>query len=200
MTYYGLSMTSVSLADDMYLGFLLTTLVEIPGVAAFYLTIDRWGRRKCCIIYHIIAGVSLLLSVVLSAVAGEAVGVSHTVVALSLVGKFAISVSFGVIFLYTPELYPTNLRNASLGIASMLGRVGGMVAPYSRTLIKHYPWAPGTIFGVCCLLVPIFMRILPETSECELPQTIGEMKLRFRVVTGSSKKSRSKKMTGVSDV
>lgn len=41
MTYYGLSMTSVSLADDMYLGFLLTTLVEIPGVAAFYLTIDR---------------------------------------------------------------------------------------------------------------------------------------------------------------
>lgn len=43
-------------------------------------------------------------------VTGEAVGVSHTVVALSLVGKFAISVSFGVIFLYTPELYPTNLR------------------------------------------------------------------------------------------
>lgn len=71
---------------------------------------------------------------------------------------------------------------------------------YFCSQIKHYPWAPGTIFGVCCLLVPVFMRILPETSECELPQTIGEMKLRFRVIKGLSKKPKNKKMTGVSDV
>ncbi|XP_076443492.1 organic cation transporter protein-like [Babylonia areolata] len=176
VTYYGLSMTSVTLADNMYLGFFLSTVVELPSVVAFIL-IERFGRKRICDIFHIVAGLSLLASVTLSSLAGDNQASNIAGLILNLVGKFAISGSFAVLFLYTPEQFPTNLRNASLGVASMTGRVGAMIAPYSRTLSRHFPWAPGTIFGVLCLLMPVCMRLLPETCGRELPQTITDMEL-----------------------
>ena len=42
MTYYGLSMTSVSLADDMYLGFFLSALAELPVVFVLCFLIERY--------------------------------------------------------------------------------------------------------------------------------------------------------------
>ena len=42
MTYYGLSMTSVALADDMYLGFFLSALAEIPCVFVVVFLIERY--------------------------------------------------------------------------------------------------------------------------------------------------------------
>ena len=43
MTYYGLSMTSVSLADDMYLGFFLSALAELPAVFVLCFLIERYS-------------------------------------------------------------------------------------------------------------------------------------------------------------
>nr|KAG5701319.1 hypothetical protein BaRGS_006093 [Batillaria attramentaria] len=110
MTYYGLSMTSVTLADDMYVGFLLSALVELPTAVAFFFMVEKVGRKRGCDVFHLVAGFSLLLSVALPAMAGEGNAVQIVVIVLSLLGKFAISVSFAILFLYTPEQFPTNLR------------------------------------------------------------------------------------------
>ena len=40
---------------------------------------------------------------------------------------------------------------------------------------RHVSWGPGVIFGVCCLLLPVCMRIVPETAGRELPQSIDQM-------------------------
>ncbi|XP_076443943.1 organic cation transporter protein-like [Babylonia areolata] len=193
LTYYGLSMTSVNLADDMYLGFTLSALVELPTAPVAFYLVERFGRKRPCAAFHVLAGLSLLASVALPSLAGDTRASTIAVVVLSLVGKFAITASFGTLFMYTPEQFPTNLRNASLGVASMAGRVGGTVAPYSRTLIRHFPWAPGTIFGVCCLLLPVCMRMLPETCGRELPQTIEDMELYITAPDKVSPRSQNEK-------
>ncbi|KAJ8303935.1 LOW QUALITY PROTEIN: hypothetical protein KUTeg_017518 [Tegillarca granosa] len=62
-------------------------------------------------------------------------GVARTMSSVfTFIGKFGITASFSTIFLYTPELYPTNLRNSGIGIASAASRVGGMAAPYVSLL------------------------------------------------------------------
>ena len=37
--------------------------------------------------------------------------------------------AWGVIYTYTPELYPTNIRALGSGWAAGFGRLGGMIAP-----------------------------------------------------------------------
>ena len=53
-------------------------------------------------------------------------------VPLALVGKFGSSGSMAIMFVYTAELFPTSVRNTAIGVSSMWGRVGGMLAPQVR--------------------------------------------------------------------
>ncbi|WAQ99757.1 hypothetical protein MAR_024130, partial [Mya arenaria] len=64
-----------------------------------------------------------------------------TATVFTLIGKFAITGSFSTIFMYTPELYPTNMRKNLFHIPEMQewdvissGDSGGrgMLAPFSR--------------------------------------------------------------------
>ncbi|KAH9495196.1 hypothetical protein Btru_015622 [Bulinus truncatus] len=177
LTYYGLIMTSTSLTDDFYMGFFVNILVEMPAAVAFGVLINRIGRKNCITVFQIIGGVSLLISVILNNAdfAANIPGKTWISLVISLIGKFGISVAFGTLFQYSPELYPTNLRNTGFGISSMAARIGGMVAPYSRTFERHVPWGPGAVFTLLCLIVPVLVRFLPETHGHQLPQTIAEM-------------------------
>ena len=40
-TYYGLIMTSTSLVDDLYLGYTVNILVELPAAVTYVLLINR---------------------------------------------------------------------------------------------------------------------------------------------------------------
>ena len=44
------------------------------------------------------------------------------VVAVTLLGKLCITFSWAVLFLYTSELLPTELRNSGIGTASFIAR------------------------------------------------------------------------------
>ena len=58
-------------------------------------------------------------------------------VTLTMIGKAAITYSYALIYLYTPEIYPTVIRGAGLGIASMMARIGGVVAPLIADLVSQ---------------------------------------------------------------
>lgn len=53
-----------------------------------------------------------------------------------MMGKFAVSTAFAVVYAYTAELYPTVLRNTALGACSMASRIGSITAPYFIYLSK----------------------------------------------------------------
>ena len=50
--------------------------------------------------------------------------------AFTMVAKAFVSVGFNGIYVYTSELFPTEVRHVGLGTASMCARVSGMAAPY----------------------------------------------------------------------
>ena len=54
-------------------------------------------------------------------------GIAKT--ALALIGKFGATASFAVVYLYTAELYPTQIRSTAIGMCSMMARIGGFAAP-----------------------------------------------------------------------
>ena len=79
-----------------------------------------------------------------------------------MIGKFAITISFAVIYVYTAELFPTNVRHSLLGYCSMFGRIGSMLAPQTPLLVStptgllQYfckgdisAWSKRTFFLIC---------------------------------------------------
>ncbi|KAK3094984.1 hypothetical protein FSP39_008740 [Pinctada imbricata] len=177
-TYYGLFLTSGSLkVGSRFMNFFINTLVEIPGSILFYLVIDRLGRKYTSIIFHGAAAISLITSVALLKVSEGDDTAAIASVIFSYLGKLAIGSSFMTIFMYTPELFPTNLRNACSGIGSAAGRLGGVVSSYSGVLMQYAIWAPGVLFGSSCLIATFLQFFLPETAGYILPQTIEEMEI-----------------------
>ncbi|XP_071095552.1 solute carrier family 22 member 6-A-like [Haliotis cracherodii] len=192
LTYYGLSLNATQFHSDKFIGFGLNAVTEVFGSVAFWLTVDRFGRKKTCLACHLIAAVSLIASVIFNHFVAAVPTLSAAVSTFSLIGKFGATTSFNVLWLYTPEIFPTTMRNVGFGLGSLAARVGGILAPFSRILYRHYPWAPGTVFGTCCIVVAILVRFLPETNNIELPQTVTEMKQLLNQQRETQKKKQKK--------
>ncbi|XP_005091648.3 solute carrier family 22 member 6-B-like [Aplysia californica] len=142
VTYFGLTLTSSSLAGDRFVNFLLYGLAEWPSHSVAYFMLRRMNRRLIETIFLILSGVCLITSVLLllnslvSTPSGPEQEASTASTVFSLLGKFSITGAFNALFLLTPELFPTNIRSIGFGISASMSRFGGMVAPYSRFLVS----------------------------------------------------------------
>ncbi|XP_048736820.2 organic anion transporter 3-like [Ostrea edulis] len=181
LTYFALTLTSTTLAGNRFLNYFFSGAVEYIACFLEYIMMKRIGRRSIIVIFNAASALALLTGTLLHYFAdGESVMITASVV-FTLVGKAAITGSFSTIFLYTPELYPTNLRNVGIGVSSAFARVGGMLSPFAGTLAKHVSWAPGAIFACMCFIVTISVFSLPETRGVELPSTMNELKMWYKI-------------------
>jgi len=105
-----------------------------------------------------------------------------------MIGKFGITSAFGIVFLYSPELFPTTLRSLGTGISSFCGRIGNMSAPFATVLDVYAPWLSAIVYGTVSIGCGLLVLILPETLNRPLPQSIEE-------IENWSKTKRPKKQT-----
>lgn len=82
--------------------------------------------------------------------------------------------SFGTLYIYTVEIFPTNLRQSLLSTCSMFGRIGSMIAPQTPLLAKVWTPLPMILFGCLGISSAITSLQFPETLNNELPNTLEE--------------------------
>ena len=82
----------------------------------------------------------------------------------ALVGKFGATATFGLVYLYTAELYPTAMRNTAIGCCSTVARVGGVLALLMKALRIVWSPLPLLITGVIGCLAGVLALFGPETS------------------------------------
>ncbi|XP_077294525.1 organic cation transporter protein-like isoform X2 [Arctopsyche grandis] len=167
-TYYGLSLNSVSLSGNIYVNFILVSLVEIPGYITYYFTVDRFGRKICLSIAFLGSGISCI------AFAFVPADINGLKIFLYLFGKFCITIAFTVVYVYTTELFPTQLRHSLLGTCSMFGRMGSIVAPQTPLLSVYMESLPLILFGGTSIVSGCMVLFFPETLNTKLPDTIEE--------------------------
>ncbi|XP_060072228.1 organic cation transporter protein-like [Ylistrum balloti] len=182
LTYYGLILSSASLPVDRFLSFFLLTIAEYPVVFFEYTLMNRIGRKRFCIIFHAIAAISLLAGTVANYFS-DSPGANIPIMVFFFLGKLGITGSFSCLFLYTPEIFPTNLRTVGMGLPSAAGRIGGMLAPFAGPLTEQVRWAPGAIFGCLCLIVTLILPLLPETRGHELPTLVEDLEDWYKAHT-----------------
>ncbi|XP_046691189.1 solute carrier family 22 member 13 isoform X2 [Silurus meridionalis] len=103
LVYYGLSLSVSDLGTNLYLTQFLFGLVEIPAKALVLIFLP-YSRRLSQSAFLAIGGAACLLMLIVPED-------SPTVqAAVAMTGKFGITASFSVIYIYTAELFPTVLR------------------------------------------------------------------------------------------
>ena len=100
---------------------LIMTLAQLPGYFAAAYLVDRIGRKGT------LSGF-LGASAICAYFFGQG-GSSETVLLWGSLMSFFNLGAWGVVYTYTPELYPTRIRALASGWAAAIGRVGGILAP-----------------------------------------------------------------------
>ncbi|XP_030833206.1 organic cation transporter protein [Strongylocentrotus purpuratus] len=178
--YYGLSLNTDSLAGDPYLNFFISGAVEVPAYFVAAGLIRCVGRRLPLCACHIIGGIACIATVFIPAETEGGTDLSPVIVTVAMAGKFCISASYAIVFLYASELFPTVIRNLGLGVSSFSSRVGGIVAPFLLALDVYEVWLPMTIFGTLSILAGFSVLPLPETLGRTQPQTIQDAEALHR--------------------
>jgi MFS transporter, putative metabolite:H+ symporter len=135
--------------DQALLFNLIIAIAQIPGYFAAALLVERWGRKPTL--------VSFLLACAIGAwffgqVALEASDVGLILFWGSVISFFNLG-AWGVVYTYTPELYPTRLRGTGAGWAAAFGRIWGILAPLSISLQL-------ALFGSDITVFLVFMAVM----------------------------------------
>jgi putative MFS transporter len=109
-------------------GFLvLLALAQVPGYALAALGLETIGRRWTLMCFLVASAAGCLVFIA----AGQPLLIGAALLGMS----FALLGTWGALYAYTPELYPTELRATGMGMAGAIARFGGLLAPSAVGLI-----------------------------------------------------------------
>uniref|UniRef100_A0A3B5LI33 Major facilitator superfamily (MFS) profile domain-containing protein n=1 Tax=Xiphophorus couchianus TaxID=32473 RepID=A0A3B5LI33_9TELE len=128
IAYFALSLNTANLNGNAYFNCFLSALMEMPAYILSWVMF-RWCSRRMSVFSSLSSGGLFLL--IIQLVPAPALSITF-----EMLGKFAVSTAFAVVYAYTAELYPTVLRNTAVGACSMASRIGSIIAPFFIYLRK----------------------------------------------------------------
>ena len=141
-------------------GFIVAlALAQIPGYALAAWGVEAVGRRPTLMGFLILSAAACLLFTLSD---------GATMVAASLmVMSFALLGSWGALYAFTPELYPTHLRATGMGTASAMARAGGILAPSLLAVVfaQGFGTAIGVFAGLLALAALALAAVPAETRN-----------------------------------
>lgn len=193
-TYYGLSWHASNLGGNDYVNFVISGVVEVPAYTFLIFTLNRWGRKIILCGCMMLSGLALLATLFVPA------DMQWLIICLAMIGKLAITSSYGAIYVFTAEQFPTVIRNVGLGASSTFARIGGVIAPYVNHLSEIWTPLPLVIFGSCALFGGSLSLLLPETLNKKLPESIQDGELFGKKPSKKKKKKQQVDLDQLNDV
>jgi MFS family permease len=150
-----------------YFAVFITALSEAPGILCASFLVDSKGRLWC-----LRAGMLLCATCVAVLPFGNRV----LQLVLLFVARAAIEGTFCVLYVYTPELYPTENRSIGLALCNGFARVGGFCAPFFTVYLVEqgkFGWSTATLAGICLLSFVGCLFLSIETMGSDLSRDIS---------------------------
>ncbi|KAI1494979.1 sugar transporter [Biscogniauxia mediterranea] len=111
---------------ETYRNYAIISTVGVPGSLLAAYTVDHkspfLGRKGTLAISTLVSAVFLFLFVTFGTTPG-------TQLFFTCVEAFCQNIMYGVLYAFTPEIFPAPVRGVGTGVASFLNRVMGLVAP-----------------------------------------------------------------------
>ncbi|XP_077448474.1 organic cation/carnitine transporter 2-like [Stigmatopora argus] len=167
--YFGLSLNTSNLSGNPFMNCFLSATAEVPAYVVSTWLLKRCPRRALLSTFLVIGGGVLLLIQFIPA------SLEYVALGLEMTGKFGFTMAFGIVYIYTAEVYPTVLRNLGMGMCSSAARIGSITAPYVVYLGTYNKALPYILMGSLTVASSVVNIFLPETLNRDLPETLEQM-------------------------
>ncbi|MBQ3452279.1 MAG: MFS transporter [Selenomonadaceae bacterium] len=154
---------------------LIMTLAQLPGYITAAFLVDIIGRRYTLSIFLLMSGVCAYFF-------GNAT-VSYELLAWGAAMSFFNLGAWGVIYTYTPELYPTAIRALGSGWAAGFGRIGGMLAPMLVGVLLVSGAQMNSIFLMFASVFVVVSLIVLSLGIESKKKSLEEIDAAFKVKT-----------------
>ncbi|KAM8881613.1 solute carrier family 22 member 13-like [Synchiropus picturatus] len=162
LVYFGLSLNVGGFGLNIYITQFIFGLVEIPARFGVLPLIEYFGRK------HSLAGLLSFGGLACLGILAIPKDLPVVVTVVAVLGKFAASSCSALIYIYTAELYPTNVRQSGVGLNSTFARVAGILAPLTKLLVRFHETIPMLIYGIVPITAAVLCLFLPETRNTQL--------------------------------
>lgn len=168
--YYGLTLDAKLFSPNIFIANTLSGAVECPSYFIVYFTITnksigRKGTLIGCLILSSIASIGMLFAIGLQS---DHLSTLQTV--FGLTNKLAISGAFTLMYIYTAEIFPTQLRLVAIGASSFFARVGAILSPFVPLLASVLPYLAYIVYGAVAILGAGLNLLFPETLNQPSPE------------------------------
>lgn len=165
MGYYGVSQFIGEMSGDIHLNVFISGLSLVPGTLMCMFLL-KWMRRRPLLMMALLCSGVFMICVVL--IPGS---YPWCRVVFACICNAFFFMAFIVSFLYGVEMFPTSVRNCTLGALSMVSRIGQIVAPPINSLSE---FTAAIFFGIMAIIGGVLCFLLPETKGIELPSTLED--------------------------
>ncbi|KAH8893182.1 MFS general substrate transporter [Thozetella sp. PMI_491] len=150
---------ATEMTGETYRNYAITSIVGVPGSVLAAYTVDHkspfLGRRGTLAISTLVSAIFLFLFVQFGRSPGSQL-------AFSCVEAFAQNIMYGVLYAFTPEMFPAPVRGAGTGVASFLNRATGLMAPViAATIPGDGSTAPIYLSGALIFAAFVGMCLIP---------------------------------------
>jgi len=138
-------------------GFLvLVALAQLPGYALAAYGVEAWGRRPTLVGFLLASAIGCLLFVIST----TTVSIGGSILLMS----FALLGTWGALYAFTPELYPTASRGTGMGAAGAMARLGGLLAPSVMAFVIAQSFEAAIVLFAALLTFGALLAFLIEAE------------------------------------
>ena len=153
-----------------YFGSLVYNALLLIGAVLGVIVVGRISRRRFLVGSFAISSITMLILSLWSA--------PHIIFTIVLFALFAsvLSAAQTLVYVYLPELFPTDLRASGIGLAVATSRIGSAVSTFLLPILVAHAGVRPTLAGCAAILGTgglLCLVFAPETKDMQLSGVVG---------------------------
>ncbi|GAU94291.1 hypothetical protein RvY_06091 [Ramazzottius varieornatus] len=166
--------SDMQMASDVYLNLAINGFLEPIPILLAILVASKLGHRLPLTFYFLTGGVFAIIAGFVGGFGSEHL-VAQT--ALAFISRMAFFGTLCVIFVYTTELFPTDIRSNAFCLCSTNLRIASLFTPLLPLMSAKSSFKGGgfILVGVVSMIAAVSTWLLRETKGQPLPRTVAEV-------------------------
>jgi len=178
--YYGISYGAETLQGNIFVNNTLYGAVELISYVIIWMFMEKTGRKIMLVFMLLSCGLCLVATIFCAQFGYDNNHTKQAIIVFSMMAKCFIAGAYAIVYQFIAELFPTVVRSNAVGLASVVGNIGSVIAPLLLTFKDKIPWLPNTINCLIAVIGAFVTMKFPETTGVDMMATVKEAEYFYK--------------------